>query len=115
MVKLFEYMLNHLNISLKRRKTMKPINLIESDIEKLSKVFQTLSDPLRLCIIEILTQGENITVSEIAERVNLSISSVGHQLNKLKDRGFVGAKKIGRKAIHRIEDDCIHAILRSTK
>jgi len=94
---------------------MKPINLTESDMEELSKVFQTLSDPLRLRIIEILTHGENITISEIAERVNLSISSVSHQLNKLKDRGFLGANKIGRKVIHRIEDDCIHAILRSTK
>lgn len=105
-------MLNHSHISPGKRKVMEPINLTESDIEELSKVFQTLSDPSRLRIIEILTQDENITVSEIAERVNLSVSSVSHQLSKLKDRGFVGAKKIGRKAIYRVKDDCIYSILR---
>ncbi len=91
---------------------MEPINLTESDIEELSKVFQTLSDPSRLRIIEILTQDASISVSEIAEKVNLSISSVSHQLSKLKDRGFVGATKIGRRSIYRITDECIHAILR---
>ncbi|TFG14139.1 transcriptional regulator [Candidatus Thorarchaeota archaeon] len=89
-----------------------PINLSESDIENLTKAFQILSGPSRPRIIEILAQDENITVSGIAKGVNLSISSVSHQLSKLKERGFVGAKKIGRKAIYRIEDECIQAILR---
>jgi DNA-binding transcriptional ArsR family regulator len=91
---------------------MEPINLTESDIEELSKVFQTLSDPSRLRIIELLTQNESISVSDIAERTSLSISNVSHQLSKLKDRGFVGAHKVGRKAIYRIKDECIYAILR---
>ncbi|MBS3794124.1 MAG: winged helix-turn-helix transcriptional regulator [Candidatus Thorarchaeota archaeon] len=71
MAKFFEYVFKYSHITPWRRKVIEPINLTESDIEELSKVFQTLSDPSRLRIIEILTQDENISVIEIAEKVNL--------------------------------------------
>jgi len=49
-----------------------------------SQTFKALSDPTRIRILNLLCTGEH-SVNDIAETLNLSQSSVSHQLRFLKN------------------------------
>jgi DNA-binding transcriptional ArsR family regulator len=58
----------------------------------LANLFSALSDPARLCIIEILLEGEQ-SVGAIAEQLGMSESAVSHQLRGLRLQRIVRARK----------------------
>ncbi len=70
-----------------------------------------MADPTRLQILYILAGTDEITVGEITERVELSISAVSHQLGLLRDRDLVTARRSGRQVFYSLSDDHVHALL----
>ena len=59
-------------------------------------VFQTLADPTRLHIIEVLRDGER-AVNDIVERVGIDQSGVSRHLRILHENGFVQVRPDGPK------------------
>ncbi len=80
-------------------------------VQCLSRLFSAMSDPTRLQILHILAGTDEITVGEITERVDLSISAVSHQLGLLRDRDLVTARRSGRQVFYSLTDDHVHALL----
>jgi len=77
----------------------------------LSRLFSAMSDPTRLQILHILVGTDEITVGDITERVDLSISAVSHQLGLLRDRDLVTARRSGRQVYYSLTDDHVRALL----
>jgi DNA-binding transcriptional ArsR family regulator len=66
----------------------------EKQIESLAEVFQALSDPNRLRILEILLSVPHpICVTGIANRLGISQSAVSQHLKVLKNNGLVTHRK----------------------
>ncbi len=66
----------------------------EKSIELLAEVFQALSDPNRLRILEILLSvPHSICVNGIAKRLGISQSAVSQHLKVLKNNGLVIDRK----------------------
>ena len=76
-------------------------------VEELAKIFKALSDPNRLAILELLRKecggscrlegGEDgSTVSAIAERFDIALSTVSHHLKELKNCGLIDCVKRGQ-------------------
>lgn len=84
--------------------------LASSDVEKISKVFQMLSDPSRLKIVLALMNGE-MCVYHLTEVCGGSQSGVSHQLRLLRDSGVVRAKRIGKNVEYSIADDHVREIV----
>jgi len=63
------------------------------------KVFQTLADPQRLRILEVLRSGEH-AVNDIVERVDIHQSGVSRHLRILADTGFVAVRPLGSKRLY---------------
>ena len=59
-------------------------HLDEETLFIVSQTFKALSDPTRIRILNLLCTGEH-SVNDIAETLNLSQSSVSHQLRFLKN------------------------------
>lgn len=58
--------------------------------------FQTLADPSRLSIVEVLLGGEH-AVNEIVDKVNIQQSGVSRHLRILQEGGFVQVRADGQK------------------
>lgn len=79
----------------------------EDELDNIVTIFKTLSDPSRLKIIAALTQTRNLCVSDLANRLSMSISRVSHHLSILQSLGFMKHKQEGKQVYYRIDDDCI--------
>lgn len=59
------------------------VDLDEETLFLVAQTFKALSDPTRIRILHLLSQGEH-AVNDIAEKLNLLQSTVSHQLRFLK-------------------------------
>lgn len=78
-------------------------DLDEETLFVVSQTFKALSDPTRIRILNLLCTGEH-PVNEIAETLNLSQSSVSHQLRFLKNLRLVKYRRAGT-TLYYSEDD----------
>ena len=72
--------------------------------EVISIGFQSLSDPIRLRVIDILNNDE-LCVSEICERLNVAQSKLSFHLKSLKIAGLVSIRKEGRRVFYSLNKD----------
>jgi ArsR family transcriptional regulator, lead/cadmium/zinc/bismuth-responsive transcriptional repressor len=70
---------------------------------ELAELFNSLSDPTRIQIISLLSDDE-IGVSELVAKLNLSKSAVSHQLRGLRDRRIIRTRKQGRNVFVCLDD-----------
>src|SRR4051795_12249988 len=66
------------------------------------RVFHALGDPMRRAILEKLSQGP-ISVSRLAEPLEITLAAVVQHLQVLEDSGLVRTEKTGRVRTCRIE------------
>ncbi len=79
---------------------MKPVN----EIDKTVTLFKLFSDPTRLKIIAMLVEGE-YCVHEIHDTLNISQSSVSHQLAMLRERNVVKTRREGKLIFYSLKDE----------
>lgn len=76
----------------------------------LSDFFKIMGDSTRLQIILSL-QGRELCVTDIAACVDMSISSVSHQLKSLRLARIIKQRKEGRTVYYSLDDDHVRDIL----
>lgn len=76
-----------------------------------SQTFKALSDPTRIRILNLLCTGEH-SVTDIAETLNLSQSSVSHQLRFLKNLRLVKYRREGRTLYYSEDDEHVMNLLK---
>ena len=84
--------------------------LSSSDVEKICKTFQLLSDPGRLKIVLALMQGE-MCVYHLVEACGGTQSGISHQLRILRDNGIVRCKRMGKHIEYAIADEHVYEIV----
>jgi ArsR family transcriptional regulator len=77
-----------------------------------ARIFNALSDPVRLEILEFIRDGEKC-VCEIVPHLNLIQPLVSRHLKILKDTGIVRCRKDGTKRMYSIVDPRIYGIVDS--
>lgn len=86
-------------------------DLDEETLFVVSQTFKALSDPTRIRILNLLCCGEH-AVNEIAEVLNLSQSTVSHQLRFLKNLRLVKFRRAGTNIYYSKDDDHIMNLLK---
>jgi DNA-binding transcriptional ArsR family regulator len=66
--------------------------------------FQTLADPTRRCIVEVLRSGEQ-QVNEIVERAGIHQSGVSRHLRILSESGFVSMRPDGQRRLYSLRPE----------
>jgi ArsR family transcriptional regulator, lead/cadmium/zinc/bismuth-responsive transcriptional repressor len=82
----------------------------EQQAEDLADLFRALSEPTRLRILSTLLETE-LSVQEIASRVEMSHSAVSHQLASLRLMRIVRAQKRGRQVFYALDDHHVSDLL----
>ncbi len=85
------------------------------ELDQMVVIFRALADRSRLRILEVLDSGEELSVSELADRVGLETTNVIQHLSKLSDMGFVGHVRRGKKVYHFLKDKCVRDIMRRAR
>lgn len=76
--------------------------------------FKALAHPLRIKILEILSQGDK-SVNEILELLELEGSAVSQQLSILRTKNIVIGNKEGNRVIYSLRDPAIIELLSVAK
>ena len=75
----------------------------ELDIERVEKVafvLKTIAHPMRVGIIDLLSQNEKMSVNDITAYLGLEQSLTSHHLANLKMKGVLGSKREGKNIFY---------------
>lgn len=73
-------------------------------LTKVADFFKILGDPTRIKILCALDNNE-MCVCDIANVLNMTKSSISHQLNTLRQNNIVKSKKIGKEVFYTLDDE----------
>jgi len=76
----------------------------------LSNFFKVFGDDTRLRILVLLTKGK-MCVGDIANKLNMTHSSISHQLKNLRIEDLVKIEKVGKEVYYSLSDSHIESIL----
>lgn len=79
-----------------------------------AEFFKALAHPLRIRILEILSEGEK-SVNEIQASLNSEGSAVSQQLSVLRTKNIVVGVKDGKRVIYSLRDPAINELLKVAK
>jgi len=75
------------------------------EIKKVNKIFKSLGNERRLKILSLLLTEGSMSVSDVSEKLNLSLKSTSKHLIILDRAGFVESKQVGLSRIYDIDDE----------
>ena len=78
----------------------------------MTKTLQALSDPSRMKILELLKKRD-MSVSEIAQSFSITLPSLSHHLNILKQVNLVTDRKKGQERIYSLNLSVFEAVAKS--
>ncbi|MCK9218630.1 MAG: metalloregulator ArsR/SmtB family transcription factor [Bacteroidales bacterium] len=84
------------------------------DIQKLETAaskLRAIAHPMRIAIIELLTNNKQLTVTEIYERLNIEQASASHHLNILKNKGLLASKRNGKMIYYSLKMEALSNII----
>ena len=80
------------------------------DIQKLeiaASKLRAMAHPMRIAIIELLTDNQKLTVTEIYERLGIEQASASHHLNILKNKGLLESKRDGKMILYSLKTNVL--------
>lgn len=78
-------------------------------IENLSIFFKVIGDKTRIKILSALDKSE-MCVCDLCHVLNMSKSSISHQLRILRENNLVKFKKVGKEVIYSLADNHVKEI-----
>ena len=80
---------------------------ITTDQDKLTVIFNAVSDPTRCRTFRLLmvTHGEDVKVTDIAHVMGMTVPAISQQLKILEQSGLVTREKVGQTVYYRIKND----------
>ena len=79
-------------------------------MEAIAELFKGFADTTRVQILSLLARQE-LCVTEIAEKVELSQSAISHQLRLLKQMHLIKFRREGKNILYSLADDHVLTIL----
>lgn len=80
-------------------------------LEHIAELFKGFADPTRVHILCLLLTEEEMCVSDIARKVEVSQSAISHQLRLLKQMHLIKARRDGKNMLYSLADDHVKTIL----
>ncbi len=76
---------------------MKKKNTLDlQKLEMAASKLRAIAHPMRIAIIDLLTENKKLTVTQIYEHLNIEQASASHHLNILKNKGLLESKRNGK-------------------
>ncbi len=73
-------------------------------LEKASKILKAMAHPVRVAILNLLSESKELSVTEIYQTLNIEQSTTSHHLGILKDKGVLNSKRSGNNSYYFLQD-----------
>jgi len=73
----------------------------------LEGLFGVLANDTRLRLLHEIVRCEEVCVTDLAEALEMKPQAVSNQLQRLADKGIVGARREGNNIYYRVLDGCV--------
>jgi ArsR family transcriptional regulator len=80
-------------------------------INNATNLLKGVAHPIRLSIMEVLKDVENMCVTDIHENIGIEQAVASQHLKILKDRGIIDSFKEGKKSFYFIRNDNFKKLL----
>lgn len=78
---------------------------LSKEEERAIHIMQLLGDKTRYKIFKLLMSGEEMCVSDIAYRLNISVSAVSQHFRNFEMIGLVDKERMGQKICYALRED----------
>jgi DNA-binding transcriptional ArsR family regulator len=78
-----------------------------------AKIFAALADPTRLRIVELLANAEELSGTEIAQQLNISLALFCHHSKTLVEAGLINTRKEGQTKYNSLNWELLNACFKS--
>jgi ArsR family transcriptional regulator len=92
-----------------RKRTHLPHPISDDLADLIARRFRAIGEPLRVRMLDLLRDGE-LSVNELAERLDAGQQNVSKHLGLLADAGIVARRKEGTRAYYRVADEGVFAL-----
>jgi DNA-binding transcriptional ArsR family regulator len=76
----------------------------EFDRQRYAAVGRALADPKRLCVLESLAAGDELSVSDLSATVGCQVPNMSQHLAVLRSAGLVQSRRDGSTVYYRLAD-----------
>mgnify|MGYP002627272579 CR=1 FL=1 len=77
---------------------------MDDQYEKMAKIFKSLSNPKRVQILDMLSEGE-LCACELLKHFHISQPTLSHDMKQLTDAGIVNSRRDGQKNLYSLNLD----------
>ena len=84
----------------------------KSDLETLADLLTVAGNETRLKILYLLLQEPELCVCDLADVTGMTVSSISHQLSKLRAHGFISKRREAQTIFYRLLDTPFVAFLK---
>ena len=82
----------------------------EEELYDLAELFKVFGDSTRIKILYVLVESD-MSVGDVAQALNMTQSSISHQLRVLKQSRLVRFRREGKNIVYSLADDHVHTIM----
>jgi DNA-binding transcriptional ArsR family regulator len=97
-------------VPLKSTPMLKP-TLAPLRIEHAAEMLKALAHPMRLSIVDLISEKKSCTVSQIQEALKLEQAVVSQQLSILKMKDVLVCEREGKNSVYSLKYPCLSRIL----
>ncbi len=80
-------------------------------LQKASKILKAMAHPIRVAILNLLSENKKMTVTEIHRTLNIEQSTTSHHLGILKDKGVLLSERNGKNSYYFLQNSNLKHII----
>lgn len=90
---------------------MKVLDINVDKLDQAASKLRAISHPMRIAIIDLLSEGKQMSVTEIYEALDIEQATASHHLNILKNKGVLDSKRDGKKIFYTLKNITLTEII----
>jgi DNA-binding transcriptional ArsR family regulator len=88
------------------------VNTIDpGQFERAANMLKAIAHPMRIAIIGLLEEGQELTVTEIHENLGIEQSTTSHHLGILKDKDVLISRREGKNTFYSLKHENLKNII----
>lgn len=80
-------------------------------LEKAASKLRAMAHPMRIAIVDMLNNGNRMSVTEIYKKLKIEQAAASHHLNILKNKGVLNSQREGKKIFYSLKSNVLTEII----
>jgi DNA-binding transcriptional ArsR family regulator len=90
---------------------MENVELNAKKLEQLASRLKAIAHPVRIAIIEMLSNESRLSVTEIYQLLEIEQAAASHHLNIMKNKGILESEREGKKIFYSLQNESLSEII----